>query len=111
MVSEELRQRIAAKSPKVSRYKARIEKIHQNNLFKNNQERFYDELNRATEATVSDQQCAIDFWSKIWSVSTDYKKDSVWLKKVRKEVKVEKKQGLVITVRNMKSHKLICLTN
>ena len=51
-VSEELRQRITAKSSKVSRYKARVEQFRQNNLFKNNQGRFYDELNGTTETNV-----------------------------------------------------------
>ena len=35
-------------------------------------------------------------------MSTDYEKDAQWLKTVRKEVKVEKQQDLVITVEHMK---------
>ena len=61
-VSEELRQRITAKSSNVSRYQARMERFRQNNLFKNNKGRFNDELNGATEANVvPDQESTIDF--------------------------------------------------
>ena len=35
-------------------------------------------------------------------MSTDYEKDAQWLKTVRKEVKVEKQQDLVITVEHVK---------
>ena len=35
-------------------------------------------------------------------MSADYKKDAEWLKAVRKEIKVEKQQDLVITVENVK---------
>ena len=35
-------------------------------------------------------------------MSADYKKDSQWLKTLRKEIKVEKQQELVITVEHVK---------
>ena len=36
------------------------------------------------------------------SASADYKKDAEWLKAVRKEIKAEKQQDLIITVENVK---------
>ena len=48
-VSKELRQNKTAKSSKVSRYKTRIEQFRQNDLFKNNQGRVYDELDGVIE--------------------------------------------------------------
>ena len=91
-MSEELKQRITAKAAKVSRCKARIEKFRQNKLFKNNQGRFYDELNGTAETNIApDKGSSTEFWSKIWSEPAEHKKDAEWLKTVKEEIEIELK--------------------
>ena len=103
-VSEELKQRITAKAAKISRFKARIEQFRQNNLFKNNQGRFYDELNGTAETNIApDKGSSIEFWSKIWSEPAEHKKDAEWLKTVKEEIVIDQQQDLVITVEKVKS--------
>ena len=103
-VSEELKQRITVKAAKVSRYKARIEQFGQNILFKNNQGRFYDRLNRTAEANIlPDKGNSTEFWSKLWSEPAEHKKDAEWLKTVNEEIEVDQQQDLVITVEKVKS--------
>ena len=103
-VSEELKQRITAKAAKISRFKARIEQFRQNNLFKNNQGRFYDELNGTAETNIApDKGSSIEFWSKIWSEPAEHKKDAEWLKTVKEEIEIDQQQDLVITVEKLKS--------
>ena len=103
-MSEELKQRITAEPFKVSRYKARVEQFLQNNLFKNNQGEFYDDLNGTTETNViPERETSIDFWSKIWNVLAEHKNDAEWQRTVKTEIKAEKQQGLVIIADNVKS--------
>ena len=103
-VSEELKQRITAKAAKVSRYKARVEQFGQNNPFKNNQGRFYDELKGTAETNIApDKGSSTEFWSKIWSEPAEHKKDAKWLRTVKEEIEVDQQQDLVITVEKVKS--------
>ena len=44
IVKEEIRQRINAKTAKISRYQQRINQYQQNRMFKNNESRFYQNL-------------------------------------------------------------------
>ena len=46
VVTEELKQRIAAIAVKVRRYQERVDRCRQNRMFQNNQRQFYWELNQ-----------------------------------------------------------------
>ena len=79
---EELKQGIAAIAAKVRRYKGWVDSYRQNRLFENNQRQFYRELDQEEESCDDDQPVAEEskqFWGKIWSQSTDHKKDGQWL--------------------------------
>ena len=79
---EELKQGIAAIAAKVRRYQGWVDSYRQNRLFENNQRQFYRELDQEEESCDDDQPVAEEskqFWGKIWSQSTDHKKDRQWL--------------------------------
>ena len=54
VVTEELKQRIAATSVKVRRYQGRVDSYRQNRLFENNQSQFYGKLDQ------EDERCDVD---------------------------------------------------
>ena len=72
MTREEIKERIKAKNNKRKRYQSRIKQYQQNHTFKNNQGKFYRELNsgsggRNYETTeVPDKKEALEFWESIW---------------------------------------------
>ena len=47
-VLEELKQRLTATAAKIKRYEDRVKQYQQNRLFKNNQKRFYEEIQSKT---------------------------------------------------------------
>ena len=67
---EEIKERIKAKNNKIKRYQSRINQYQQNRTFKDNQGKFYRELNsggRNYETTeVPDKKEAQEFWGSIW---------------------------------------------
>ena len=67
IVTEELKQRMLTKSPKVTRYEQRIEQFRQNRISNLNQEKIYVELNRngiISNDVTSTEECT-KFWSDI----------------------------------------------
>ena len=54
-VSEELKQRVTATAKKIERYEARVTQFRQNSLFRTNQRRFYDGLDRTSAQDSSSQ--------------------------------------------------------
>ena len=77
MVMEELKQRILAKAAKIKRYEQRRTQYKQNILFKQDQKRFYQELNgkARNENVIPDADKSKKFWSDIWSVGKEHKKE------------------------------------
>ena len=65
MTREEIQERIKAKNNKIKRYQSRINQYQQNRTFKNNQGKFYRELNsggKNYETTeVPDKKAAHEF--------------------------------------------------
>ena len=81
-----LRSKIQAGSTKIKRYLERNIQFHQNNLFRNNQSNLYKELNGTEKGDnpPPDAAEATQFWSNIWSVPNEYKRDAEWLRKVKR---------------------------
>ena len=80
---EKLKQRILAKAAKIKRYDQRRTQYKQNILFKQDQKRFYQELNGTArnENVIPDADESKKFWSDIWSVGKEHNRGSVaeWL--------------------------------
>ena len=67
IVTEELKQRMLTKSPKVTGYEQRIEQFRQNRISNLNQKKIYVELNRngiISNDVTSTEECT-KFWSDI----------------------------------------------
>ena len=85
---EEIKERIKAKNNIIKRYQSRINQYQQNRTFKNNQGKFYRELNSAGrnyETTqVPDKKEAQEFWGSIWGERKEHRKDAEWLKNFKR---------------------------
>ena len=83
-----LRSKIQAGSTKIKRYLERNIQFHQNNLFRNNQSNLYKELNGTEKGDnpAPDAAEATQFWSNIWSVPNEHKRDAEWLRKVKRRL-------------------------
>ena len=96
---EEIKEKIKAKNNKIKRYQSRINQYQQNRNFKNNQGKFYRELNsggRNYETTeVPDKKEAQEFWGSIWGERKDHEKDAEWLENFKRyfEYKEEQEKG------------------
>ena len=84
VVQEEIRQRIIAKEQKIKRYQNRINQFQQNRSFKNNQGRFYKNLNndgQYEKSEVPDAEEAKKFWQGIWGEEKEHNKNGEWFMK------------------------------
>ena len=99
-------QRIKAKAAKIKRYNQRISQFQQNRLFTNNERRFYQLLNndlRLEESEAPDPEEAKKFWSDIWSIEGEHRKDTEWLKEFCEEVGAsEAQEDISITENTVK---------
>ena len=89
VAKEEIRQKIKAKTGKITRYQQRVSQYQQNRLFRNNEGRFYQQLNNESEHLeneVPDAETARNFWSDIWSKEVQHNKNANWLHEFRNEV-------------------------
>ena len=115
VVTEELKQRISAKSEKLRCYRARGNQYRQNKLSQCNQKALHQELGgKVTPAQVpSNAEEAKEFWSILWDNPVPYKDDAEWLKEVELELenvnvqdKVETtKEDVTMQLRNMPNWK------
>ena len=65
------------KSAKITRYQARVDQFRQNRLFRENQSRFYDELNGGERNEIrSEKEGTMEFWKNIWSKPTRHKENA-----------------------------------
>ena len=104
---EEIKERIKAKNNKTKIYQSRINQYQQNHTFKNNQGKFYRELNsggRNYETTeVPDKKEAQEFWRNIWGKRKESQKNAKWLKNFKREFEYKEKQEEVgITAEKIK---------
>ena len=83
VAKEEIRQRIKAKTAKISRYQQRINQYQQNRMFRNNESRFYKQLNndtgRTNENAIPDADESRKFWSDIWSNKVEHNREAEWM--------------------------------
>ena len=105
IVKEELKQRIVAKAGKIKRYSDRIEQYRQNRLFSYDQSRFYSDLDKARddEQTPPNREECKEFWSGIWSDTTEHKKDAEWLKDMKSEANTRKQENLKIDIDKLRA--------
>ena len=70
MSGKEIKERIKLKNNKIKRYQSRINQYQQNRTFKNNQGKFYKDLNSGGRnyetAEVPDKKEAQECWWSIW---------------------------------------------
>ena len=79
-VIEELKLGIIAKAAKVRRYKERIKQFKQNRLFKEDQSRFYQEINGEERSNeVPNKKKAKAFWNDIWSKEAKHNTSAEWI--------------------------------
>ena len=115
VVSEELKQRIFAKSEKLRFYSARDNQYRQKKLFRCNQKASYQELGGKVRPVqvLSNAKEAKEFWSILWDNPVPYKEDAEWLKEVQLELenvniqeKIETtKEDVTMQLRNMPNWK------
>ena len=87
-VIEELKQRVLAKSAKVSRYQQRIEQFRQNRIFDFDRKKMCAEFNGdgVIPSDVLIAQKSKRFWGEIWSVGKGHKREAEWLKDIKIEL-------------------------
>ena len=87
-VSALLKSKIHAGSSKIRFYSERKVQYHQNNLFRNNQSRLYDELNglRKDDNPAPDASEATEFWRRIWGEESWHDGEAEWLDRVRRSL-------------------------
>ena len=101
-VTQELKQRMLAKSAKVRRYQQRIEQFRQNRIFYFEQKKMYAEFN-GYGLRLSDVPNAEEtkiFWGDIWSVGKGHNREAEWLKDIKNELGKNKhlQERVVISV-------------
>ena len=98
-VIEELKQRIIAKSAKITRYEQRMEQFRINRLFSRDQKKVYSEFNgisRNISGDTPDAEESKRFWSGIWSERKQHNNEAEWLKDLKKEMANEEQRDIVV---------------
>ena len=82
-----------------------FEQYRQNKLFRYVQSRFYSDLDKARddEQTPPNREECKEFWSGIWSDTTEHKKDAEWLKDMKNEDNTRKQEDLKIAIGKLKA--------
>ena len=104
-VIEELKQRMIAKSAKITRYNQRIDQYRINRLFKIDQKKVYSELNGKSGSSnndIPDAEESKKFWGEIWSVRKDHNKEAEWLKDLKEEMDSIEQRDIVIDEHKVK---------
>ena len=114
-VKEEISQRIKATVGKIKRYSNRINQYQQNRTFRNNQGKFYQDLNRGgkhVQKGVPDLEAAKKFWEGIWGAEKVHNDSAEWLEQFRNEMKRQRvEQGVVNITDNKIQHVLKKIPN
>ena len=99
-VCEMLRQKIRAGGVKIKRYDERNRKYKENNLFKTNQKRFYEYLDKGNEPIEPinpEPEQATEFWKGIWANGVEHNENAVWLADIQERLKnINKQENIVI---------------
>ena len=85
-MTEELKQRMLAKSAKVKIYEQSIEQFRQNRVFDLDQKKIYAELNgnRIRSNGVPNAEECTKFWDNIWGVRKEHNREAEWLKDLKR---------------------------
>ena len=99
VVMEELKQRILAKAAKIKRYEQRRKQYKENIMFKQDQKRFYQELNDrvGNENVIPNADEIKKFWSDICSVDKEHNRNAEWLNNIKNDVEDNQQEELAIT--------------
>ena len=93
---EEIKERNKAKNNKIKRYQSRIDQHQQNRNFKNNQGKFYRELNSGgrnyEKAEVPDKKEVQEFLGSVWGERKEHWKDTEWLENFKKDIEYKEEQ-------------------
>ena len=114
VVQEEIKQRIVAKQQKIKRYQNHINQFQQNRTFKNNQGRFYQNLNSGGQFDKSDVPGAEEakkFWQGIWEEEKVHNKDAKWFMKFKEELHGKEKQAKIIITKDKMMKSLRKMSN
>ena len=68
-------QRIKAKTAKINRYQQKVSQFQQNKFFKNNNSRFYKQIDGSEEGeeiVILDAQEAKTFWIDVWNQEEEH---------------------------------------
>ena len=83
---EDAKQRLTGLAHRLKRYQARSEQFHQNNLFKTNPGRLYEQLKgKRQQQQTPDPQETKTFWENIWSKPEVHNQSAKWLADIRKD--------------------------
>ena len=102
IVKEELKQRIKAKSGKITRYNQRIKQYQQNRQFKNNEAGFYKRLNNEgiqAESEAPERSQAKQYWTDLWSTDVIHNRKAKWLEDFKMKMNGGRGQGEVNVTR------------
>lgn len=81
--AETLKQKIAALGNRLRRYHTRTKRYRQNNLFANNQRKFFRNLEETTNENAAKPPNPLEmqqYWSGIWSQESKHNADATWIK-------------------------------
>ena len=87
-----------AKTGKINRYQQRVSQFQQNRFFRNNEGRFYKQIDGSEEEeeiVILDAQEAKTFWTDIWCQEVEHNKDATWLREIKKYMNGKNKQARV----------------
>ena len=105
-VIETIKQRITANATKLGRYEARNEQYMQNRMFRINQKKLFERLEKGDgqqEEIKPNKEEALEFWGNIWEKPVEHNPNAKWIKKVEEEIGPQMKQdNICITERKLK---------
>ncbi|XP_044762032.1 uncharacterized protein LOC123319228 [Coccinella septempunctata] len=104
--SETLKQKIAALGSRLRRYNKRAQRYRQNNLFLQNQRKFFRQLEdeKDEKSTTPAQEKMVEYWSSIWSQDAQHNNTAPWItpEKLRLQ-SVTAMENVVVTVEDIKA--------
>ena len=103
-VTEELKQRLHAKTAKLKRYEERVNQYKINRIFVQNQERVYQQMDgvRNINNEKPNAEESKQFWSNIWDNEKEHERNAEWLRELRAEKDNMKQCDINITTEMIK---------
>ena len=103
-MTEELKQRLHAKTAKLKRYEERVNQYKISRMFVQNQERVYQQMDgvRNINNEKPNAEESKQFWSNIWDNEKEHERNAEWLRELRAEKDNMKQSDINITTEMMK---------